>query len=255
MPPGANELRARIRSGRDRLFDDRAPIDRLQAFLQDVAVPTCARSRPRRRRAHLRARGCSAPCRIAARSRGSPRASLPQPSELPGSRASSIASCSYVGKIVGDELRQAHRPQLARRRRGSPWSRRRRSAAAGRRTARRWRWCPRCRARCRGRGRRAGVARDARRSVDTRREDQPRRSDAARGASRRRFAYVASDDGESHSTLPGTAASIRIQTSNTGGRILYALLKQQNTKARRAGRAPRVAASPDRRSRRVSLGV
>ena len=32
------EQRARIESGRGRLFDDRAPIDRLQAFLQDVAV-------------------------------------------------------------------------------------------------------------------------------------------------------------------------------------------------------------------------
>jgi predicted O-linked N-acetylglucosamine transferase (SPINDLY family) len=33
-----NEQRARIASGRNRLFDDSAPIDRLQRFLQDVAV-------------------------------------------------------------------------------------------------------------------------------------------------------------------------------------------------------------------------
>ena len=33
-----DEQRARIRNGRDRLFDDRAPIDRLQAFLQEVAA-------------------------------------------------------------------------------------------------------------------------------------------------------------------------------------------------------------------------
>ncbi len=33
-----NEQRARIASGRDRLFGDRAPIERLQAFLEDVAA-------------------------------------------------------------------------------------------------------------------------------------------------------------------------------------------------------------------------
>jgi predicted O-linked N-acetylglucosamine transferase (SPINDLY family) len=33
-----SEQRARIDSGRNRLFDDRAPIDRLQTFLQDLAV-------------------------------------------------------------------------------------------------------------------------------------------------------------------------------------------------------------------------
>jgi len=33
-----DEQRARIRNGSARLFDDRTPIDRLQAFLQDVAV-------------------------------------------------------------------------------------------------------------------------------------------------------------------------------------------------------------------------
>ena len=34
----------------------------------------------------------------------------------------------------------------------------------------------------------------------------------------------------SHSTLPGTAASKRIQIANTSGRIFDGLLKQQNTK-------------------------
>ena len=34
----------------------------------------------------------------------------------------------------------------------------------------------------------------------------------------------------SHSTLPGTAASRRIQSANTSGRIFGGLLKQQNTK-------------------------
>ncbi len=78
-------------------------------------------------------------------------------------------------------------------------------------------------------------------------------------ASRRRLAYVASDDGESHSTLSGTAARMRIQTSNIGGTILYALLKQQNTIASfrqallRAGLRSRIDGAP-RVAGRVPVG-
>src|SRR5262249_17397830 len=44
-----------------------------------------------------------------------------------------------------------------------------------------------------------------------------------------RFSRAAASPCSSHSTLPSTARSSRIQQSNTGGTILKLLLKQQNT--------------------------
>jgi len=65
-----------------------------------------------------------------------------------------------------------------------------------------------------------GVSRDMRRLSDARREDKPPGIDAGRVAAARRLRSATALSPSSHSTLPDTAASSRIQIAKTSGLIL-----------------------------------